>query len=99
MQNRDGVQKGPQDHAEGGHGAKTRSKILEQLHSGNGAVAQNNGTATNGETGNGHHHPAAHRLFEDRQQHDEAEKRSEKTRLNRELERGHVEEDTTGENI
>ena len=36
MQNRDGVQKGPQDHAEGQHGAKTRSKILEQLHSGNG---------------------------------------------------------------
>jgi hypothetical protein len=38
-------------------------------------------------------------LFEDRQQHDEAEKRSEKTRLNRELERGHVEPDTTGEKI
>ena len=31
MQNRDGVQKGPQDHAEGQHGAKTRSKILEQM--------------------------------------------------------------------
>ena len=32
MQNRDGVQKGPQDHAEGQHGSKTRGKILEQLH-------------------------------------------------------------------
>lgn len=98
MQNRDGVQKGPQDHAEGGHGAKTRSKILEQLHSGNGAVAENNGNGSAAASNsNGHH--AAHRLFEDRQQHDEAEKRSEKTRLNRELERGHVEPDTTGEKI
>src|SRR3954464_11931259 len=88
MQNRDGVQKGPQDHAEGQHGSKTRSKILEQLHSGNGVVTNNqDGNGTAAET-NGNHH-AAHRLFEDRQQHDEAEKRSEKTRLNRELERGH----------
>ena len=93
MQNRDGIQKGPQDHAEGGHGSKTRSKILEQLHSGNGAVKQENGNGSTPAT-NGHHH-AAHRLFEDRQQHDEAEKRSEKTRLNRELERGHVEPDET----
>ena len=92
MQNRDGVQKGPQDHAEGGHGAKTRSKILEQLHSGNGAVIRNNGNGA--ESAEGPHHPA-HRLFEDRQQHDEAEKKSEKTRLNRELERGHVEADAT----
>ena len=94
MQNKDGIQKGPQDHAEGQHGSKTRSKILEQLHSGNGVVkdAQNgNGAAS---TANGNHH-AAHRLFEDRQQHDEAEKRSEKTRLNRELERGHIETDET----
>jgi hypothetical protein len=99
MQNRDGVQKGPQDHAEGGHGAKTRSKIREQLHSGNGAVAQNNAANGMSDSDRQAHHQAAHRLFEDRQQHDEAEKRSEKTRLNRELERGHVEPDTTGEEI
>jgi hypothetical protein len=87
MQNRDGVQKGPQDHAEGQHGAKTRSKILEQLHSGNGNGAVDpakNGVETNK---NPAHHNAAHRLFEERQQHDEAEKKSEKTRLNRETER------------
>jgi hypothetical protein len=90
MQNRDGVQKGPQDHAEGQHGAKTRSKILEQLHSGNG-----NGTVDPNKNG-AHpiksiaHHNAAHRLFEERQQHDEAEKNSEKTRLNREIERRHL---------
>src|SRR5580765_6943873 len=92
MQNRDGVQKGPQDHAEGQHGSKTRSKILEQLHTGNG-----NGTK-NGTTPEAApdplqtikspaHHNAAHRLFEERQQHDEAEKNSEKTRLHREVER------------
>jgi hypothetical protein len=93
MQNKDGVQKGPQDHAEGQHGSKTRSKILEQLHS-NSNGPKNNGSNGDTPAANGNHH-AAHRLFEDRQQHDEAEKRSEKTRLNRELERGHVETDET----
>jgi hypothetical protein len=89
MQNSDGVQKGPQDHAEGEHGAKTRSKILEQLHSGNGAVKR---TSLNGLEPHKSiaHHNAAHRLFEERQQHDEAEKNSEKTRLNREIERRHL---------
>jgi hypothetical protein len=92
MQNRDGVQKGPQDHAEGQHGAKTRSKILEQLHSrngnGNGVVDPNKvGVEPTKDLG---HHNATHRLFEERQQHDEAEKNSEKTRLNREIERRHL---------
>lgn len=86
MQNRDGVQKGPQDHAEGQHGAKTRSKILEQLHNGNGAdVPKKNGLDPETIP-----QPAAHRLFEERQQHDIAEKHSEKTRLNREVERRHL---------
>ena len=78
MQNKNGKQKGPQDHAEGQHGSKTRSKILEQLHSGSGSVKRrtnNNGTDQNG----------AHRLVEDRQQHDAGEKKSEKTRLKRQL--------------
>jgi hypothetical protein len=90
MQNRDGVQKGPQDHAEGQHGAKTRSKILEQLHSGNGngAIDPNkNGVQPDKSVA---HQNATHRLFEQRQQHDEAEKHSEKTRLNREVERRHL---------
>jgi len=78
MQNKNGKQKGPQDHAEGQHGSKTRSKILEQLHSGNGAAhrrSNNNGTEQNG----------ANRLVEDRKQHDPGEKKSEKTRLKRQL--------------
>ena len=95
MQNRDGVQKGPQDHAEGQHGSKTRGKILEQLHSGNG-----NGAAPPDPVLNPlqpikkpAHHNAAHRLFEERKQHDAAEKNSEKTRLNREIERRHLDPD------
>ena len=94
MQNRDGIQKGPQDHAEGQHGSKTHSKFIEQLHShsnGDGAVAGD-------EPANDRpHHLARHnatpRLFGDRQQHDEAEKKSEKTRLHRELERRGYDDD------
>ena len=90
MQKRDGVQKGPQDHAEGQHGAKTRSKILEQLHSGNGNGAVDPNKTPLEPTKSIAHHNAAHRLFEERQQHDEAEKNSEKTRMNREIERRHL---------
>ena len=32
MSKRDGHQKGPQHHPQGGHGDKTHSKIVEQLH-------------------------------------------------------------------
>ena len=90
MQNRDGVQKGPQDHAEGQHGSKTHSKFLEQLKNGNGIPPEE--PAQNGLDPNKHiaPHDAPHRLFEQREQHDEAEKNSEKTRLNREIERGHL---------
>ena len=31
MQTRDGHQKGPQEHAEGQHGERTRSRFLEQI--------------------------------------------------------------------
>jgi hypothetical protein len=90
MQNRDGVQKGPQDHAEGQHGSKTHSKFIEQLQSGDGAPAPDD--SPNGQESRKHpnHHNAAHRLFEERQQHDAAEKNSEKTRLHREIERRHL---------
>lgn len=83
MQNKNGIQKGPQDHAEGGHGAKTRSKIIEQLHSRSGAVERRPSTDRAD-------HSGAHRLVEHRQQHDDGEKKSEKTRVHRDLERGKV---------
>ena len=95
MQNREGIQKGPQDHAEGQHGSKTHSKFLEQLHSGNNA---NPAPSTQSDPIDHRKHLARHnaepRLFGDREQHDEAEKKSEKTRLHRELERrGYHEEE------
>lgn len=89
MQNRDGVQKGPQDHAEGQHGSKTHSKFIEQLHSGNGSQPEQSQNGAE-RPKNPAHHNAAHRLFEERQQHDAAEKNSEKTRLHREIERRHL---------
>jgi hypothetical protein len=89
MQNSDGIQKGPQDHAEGQHGSKTHSKFLEQLHSGDGVTPEDPQTPPQPKKHLSHQN-AAHRLFEDRQQHDEAEKKSEKTRLNREVERRHL---------
>jgi hypothetical protein len=85
MQTREGVQKGPQDHAEGQHGSKTHSKIIEQLQSGH--VVTNNGQNGADSAKTSSNHSAAHRLVQDRQQHDAAEKRSEKTRLNRAIER------------
>jgi hypothetical protein len=94
MQNKDGVQKGPQDHAEGQHGSKTHGKFLEQLKNGNGNGTTPEVPGNDAEPKkNPAHHNAAHRLFEQRQQHDEAEKNSEKTRLNREIERRHLDPD------
>ena len=89
MQNKDGIQKGPQDHAEGQHGSKTHSKFIEQLHSHANGTGNPPDAKTTGHEPRHHpaHHNAAPRLFGDRQQHDEAEKKSEKTRLHRELER------------
>ena len=92
MQNRDGVQKGPQDHAEGQHGSKTHNKFIEQLHSGNGTTPADRPVEQEHPKHLAHHN-SAHRLFEERQQHDEAEKNSEKTRLNREIERRHLDPD------
>ena len=93
MQNKDGVQKGPQDHAEGQHGSKTHGKFLEQLKNGNGATPEKPVNGVEPPPKSPAHHNAAHRLFEQRQQHDEAEKNSEKTRLNREIERRHLDPD------
>jgi hypothetical protein len=88
MQNKDGIQKGPQDHAEGQHGSKTHSKFIEQLHShANGPAAEPGAVVGHEPRHHIAHHNAEPRLFGDREQHDEAEKNSEKTRLHRELER------------
>jgi hypothetical protein len=84
MGNRKRHQPGPQDHAEGEHGRKTRRRILEQLTSGARQepevirlLKKRIRAAFRGKR----------RLVEDRQQHDEADKNSEQTRLSTELKR------------
>lgn len=74
---------GPQRHAEGQHGEKTHRRLIEEL-----------------QEGTGRHRPAAgkpieghHRLHQDRQQHDEAEKDSEKVEAFREVARGRADDD------
>lgn len=78
-----GRQKGAQQHAEGMQGPKTRTKFLEQLHSGDTEPAHS-------EASHPHDGSGENRLFEQRQQHDEAEQNSEKNRLDRDIrEHGH----------
>ena len=65
------------------HGARTHSRFIEQLHEGDRATK-----ATEGEDVPGHH-----RLHQDREQHDEAEKNAEKVEAMREIRRGHADDD------
>lgn len=60
---------GPQQHAEGQHGGKTHQRFIEQLHE---PVAPSEERESAGKRIEGHH-----RLNEERQQHDPAEKNSE----------------------
>ncbi|HEX7941937.1 MAG TPA: hypothetical protein VF488_09015 [Gemmatimonadaceae bacterium] len=90
-----GRQKGPQDHAEGQHGAKTHERFIERLHEGrheepvDERVERARVAAA---------YRGKRRLVEDRQQHDEGEKNSERTRLFVEHKRGRDEgpSDNTG---
>jgi hypothetical protein len=78
---------GPQTHAEGQHGDKTRAAFLEGLQGAqSGSEEAEADTAAQGandfdEYGQPKH--GRHRLTEDRQQHDPAEKNSEANRLGR----------------
>jgi hypothetical protein len=75
-------QPGPQEHAEGMHGERTHSRFIEQLKEGS-----TERKATEGPEVLGHH-----RLHQDREQHDEAEKNAEKVEALREIRRGRVDE-------
>lgn len=86
MSKRDGHQPGPQDHAEGAHGGKTHQAFIQQLHS------KANAPVVDEPEAKTEKHGSHHRLIQDRQQHDAAEKKSEKTRLSRDLER-HIQHD------
>ena len=70
-----GIQQGAIHKQPDQHGDKTRERQAEIAHSGNKhEIHEDRG-------------PGHHRLFEDREQHDEADKNSEKTRIARDLER------------
>jgi hypothetical protein len=83
MGKRDGRQKGAQTHAEGQHGKKAHSRFIESLHEGRAPSPGDLGAQA---------HEGEHRLNEDREQHDEAEKNSEKNRLSRDWQRGRLDE-------
>lgn len=82
MANRRKRQPGPQSNAEGMHGDLTHRRFIEQLQEGTPERK-----ATEGGDVEGHH-----RLHQDREQHDEAEKNSEKVEAMREIRRGHADE-------
>jgi hypothetical protein len=85
MSKRNGRQKGAQRHAEGQHGDKAHARFIESLHEGRPPAERK--VATRRGAG-------ARRLNEDRQQHDDADKNSEKNRLNRERKRGRLDQDS-----
>lgn len=73
---------GPQYHAEGQHGEKTHRRFIEMLTESAGARDDDNAPVERA------HAEGQRRLQEDRQQHDEAEKGSEKVEAMREERRG-----------
>jgi hypothetical protein len=86
---------GPQMHAEGQHGQQTHARFIEQLHEtppkepiAERLERDHRRGALNGKR----------RLVEDRQQHDEAEKKSEHRQLAEEYARGDLTDDVPSDN-
>jgi hypothetical protein len=76
---------GAQNHAEGEHGDKTHSAFIKELHGKNGENEESEGAPQNQKDTDVYGQPVRghHRLQEDREQHDEADKNSEANRLRR----------------
>ncbi len=85
MGKRDGQQKGEQQHDEGQHGEKTHAAFIDDLHGRHGGSEESEGAPQAENDAELSDRPIAghHRLFEEREQHDEAEKNSEANRLRR----------------
>ena len=83
----DGVQQGATRHAPNQQGDKTRSRQTEIAHTGGERSREPKGPRYDPDEIRAHDTVGKDRLFEDRQQHDEAEKNSEKTRLARDVQR------------
>jgi hypothetical protein len=84
-----GKQKGPQQHAEGQHGAKARSHLLDEIQS---EGRPERADVEQRDLARADEHPAdgRHRLFEGREQHDPADEASDRNRLDIDVERhGH----------
>jgi hypothetical protein len=85
MSKNKGHQKGPQQHGEGMQGRKTHNAFIEGRHGRHGGSEESEGApqdaARSGANVYGIPQPGHNRLFEDREQHDEAEKNSEANRL------------------
>ncbi|MEJ7811145.1 MAG: hypothetical protein WKG32_12100 [Gemmatimonadaceae bacterium] len=82
----DGKQQGAVRKAEGQHGDKTHARFQEQIHS---SRAKSGGPGDDAAGDPTHADEGEHRLFEGREQHDEGEKNSEKTRLSKDIQRHH----------
>ena len=78
-----GGQKGPQQHAEGQRGERTHKRFLEEM-----AEGSERERAREEDLSVPHVHPERHRLTQQREQHDEAEKNSEKNREERMIDQG-----------
>ena len=86
MGKRDGDQKGAQRQPEGAHGDKAHARKIEELESGSSRDEQ-------AEQGPLRSSEGRHRIYEQREQHDEADKNSEKNRLERDIDQhGYVRE-------
>lgn len=80
-----GTQQGAQNHAEGQHGDKTHTEFIEDLHGKHGGSEESEGVPQGQNDADVYGRPihGHHRLSEDREQHDEADKNSETNRLRR----------------
>jgi len=83
MANDGHIQKGKQAHAEGMQGDKTRKALIENLQGGGMADdSSTEGVAERGSPYGANPSDGRHRLSEEREQHDEAEKNSELRKTN-----------------
>ena len=89
-----GNQAPAQRHAEGQHGQKTTDFLRKQHAAGSAVAPDDSGPGHDPAEIRKHDTAGKDRLFEDREQHDDAEKLSEKTRLARDVDRHKHDVDT-----
>jgi hypothetical protein len=85
MDKQPGQQQGMPTHGEGQQGDQTHTEFIEDLHGKHGGSEESEGVPQGQNDFDEYGRPTGrhHRLHEDRQQHDEAEKNSEANRLRR----------------